>query len=94
VAAVDVVVVTVAVAVASPPEVDVVGSAEVAAAETEVAVVVRLEEAVVELQEAVVRPEEVVVEERVEEPRLSLSPIVTQVFSSLAERKISLSPRT
>jgi hypothetical protein len=82
VAAADVaVVVTVAVAVASPPEVVVVASAEAVAAETEVAVVVRLEEAAVELQEAVERPEEVAVEERVEEPRLSLSRKYSQLKS-------------
>ena len=72
-AAADVVdlVVTVAVAVASPPGVDVVASAEVAAAVTVAAVVVLL--VVAEPQEAVVRPEEVPVEEPVEEPRSLLS---------------------
>jgi len=73
VAAADVVdlAVTVAVAVASPPGVDVVVSAEAAAVVTVVAAVVLL--VVAELQEAVVRPEEVPVEERAAAPRSLLS---------------------
>ena len=74
-AAADVVeVVTVAVAVASPPEVVAVDLAQVAAAVTVAAVVVPAA-VVVELPEAVVRPEEVAVAELepVEEPRSSLS---------------------
>jgi hypothetical protein len=96
VAAADVVeVVTVAAAVALPPEVVAVDLAQVAAVVTAAAVVVPAA-VVVELPEAVVRPEEVAVAEPepVEEPRSSLSPIATQEFSSLAERRISLSPRT
>jgi hypothetical protein len=97
VAAADVVeVVTVEVAVASPPEVVAADSAEVAAVVTVAAVEVAVEVVVVVPPEAVALPvEEAVAEpELVEEPRSLLSPIATQVFSSLAERRISLSPRT
>ena len=81
-AAADVVdlVVTVAVAVASPPGVDVVASVEAAAAVIVAAVVVLL--VVAEPQEAVVRPEEVPVEERVEEPRSLLSRKSSQLKSA------------
>lgn len=81
-AAADVVdlVVTVVVAVASPPEVDAVDSAVAAAVVTVAAVVVPLVAA--EPQEAVVRPEEVPVEERVEEPRSLLSRKSNQLKSA------------